>query len=81
MSLPASRGCPIAPVHPAKPPPRPSPPSAAKEHQDEVRKELETQHNVSVYWTSTDMKGLQEGAFLHTPYSHCLLTLWSTFCI
>jgi len=47
VSLPASRGCPVAPVHPAKPPPRPSPPSAAKEYQDEVRKELETQPNVN----------------------------------
>lgn len=47
VSLPASRGCPVAPVRPAKPPPRPSPPTATKEHQDEVRKELETQHNVN----------------------------------
>jgi len=53
----------VAPVRPAKPPPRPSPPAAAKEHQDEVRKELETQHSVSVYWNSTDMKGLEEGVF------------------
>jgi len=71
VSLPASRGCPVAPVRPAKPPPRPSPPSEAKEYRDEVRKELETQPNVSVYWNSTDMKGWEEGAFLHTSYSHC----------
>lgn len=50
MSHPASWGSSVAPVCPARPPPRPSPPSAAKEYQDEA----EPQHRVSVYWHSTD---------------------------
>lgn len=47
VSHPASRDCPVAPVFPAKPPPRPSPPSAAKEYRVEAAKELETQHRVN----------------------------------
>jgi hypothetical protein len=81
VSLPVARDCPVAPARSAKPPPRPSPPSAAKEYRDEAGTEAETQQKVSVYCNSRDTKRWDKHASLYTSYYRRRLTVWSWFCL